>query len=854
MNHLRTNGLRVLCPIRIFDPSKNTLAMRSRLALLFLVLQTNTFLHAQRVVPFGLGVPGTGAFGVYALQVWQDKLVVGGRYNSLLGHAGSNIQAWDGTQFYPMTGAFEGLSTLRVYDLEVFNDDLVACGRDSAGYGGIARWDGTQWHSFDHGSPATVQTMTIFNSALVMGGADGTVCQWNGTAWDTLGTPFNATIFDLEVYNGDLYAGGSFTADVNGSTLKRLARWNGTAWQPVSTGVNGSVYALCPIDQGLAIGGNFSANGDSTQLLPSWTVYDGTAFSTETYDPAGAVRGIERLPSGDLLIGSLRSALLRGPEVHPLDEYNDLRTAAVFQGNILIGAETLGYYGLAEAIPNNLAQLLPYGDHQAPVDAGSMACATTPTPFLCQRWWTDRPGLEALKGDSTYPLYMTQPWMLAKQNGAWSSSAPGYPGSADSALWAGPTADVEDSAYHHRYHQVWKLEQWMIDQHAQNWNQGWYTMPNVIASWPGNGHTANGEPARLAPFQDMDGDGVYEPASGDYPLIRGDEASYWILHGREDANGLHPAMRFDMHVMQYAYGDPIDPDRYNSVLTNFRIINRSGTDYDSVRFGMYADWDIGGYRDDRLECDSTRNLFYAFNADSLDSDVPFSDTTPFANGYQENPPALGMKFLNQPMSAHRGGLGGDILSIEDGLNGTVNGEPFTQPGYSSHFQFPGGDQADTTNNYLDRQAVGSCGPFTWAANDTLCFDIALIFARTTTGDPYESVTLLKQRADAVQNWYDAQNISCSVIEDVVSVPEVAVPLLSVFPNPASGRVTLSGASPKTNSTVIVYDAMGTIVSRGAWQKGRNTTDLELGTLGNGVYVVELHTPAGRSSARVVLAR
>lgn len=56
-------------------------------------------------------------------------------------------------------------------------------------------------------------------------------------------------------------------------------------------------------------------------------------------------------------------------------------------------------------------------------------------------------------------------------------------------------------------------------------------------------------------------------------------------------------------------------DRYQSTFVNFRIINRSGADYDSLYFGVFGDMDIGGFNDDLAECNSTRNLMFAHNAD-----------------------------------------------------------------------------------------------------------------------------------------------------------------------------------------------------------------------------------------------
>lgn len=239
-------------------------------------------------------------------------------------------------------------------------------------------------------------------------------------------------------------------------------------------------------------------------------------------------------------------------------------------------------------------------------------------------------------------------------------------------------------------------------------------------SWPGNGHTANGEPARLAPFKDMDGDGLYEPMEGDHQLIRGDEAAYWITHAEGNVGNGLPPMPYDMHAMVYSYADPTYEDRRNSTFINLRFINRSGADYDSVRFALFTDMDLGGPFDDHVECDSTRSLWMAYNSDNEDLD------SIGVIGYGAQPPAVGFKFLNHAMTAHRAWAGSEdnLFNELDAFYGVENGAPFAQPGFTTHFQYPGGAWDDTTVG--DRRGAGATGPFSWPANDTICFDLAVI--------------------------------------------------------------------------------------------------------------------------------
>ena len=88
-----------------------------------------------------------------------------------------------------------------------------------------------------------------------------------------------------------------------------------------------------------------------------------------------------------------------------------------------------------------------------------------------------------------------------------------------------------------------------------------YTIPTVINEWPAERINIDGTDTYLAPFEDLDGDGVYEPESGEYPaydvnqekdcknedILFGDETLWWVFNdngnihtesGSESAIGL----------------------------------------------------------------------------------------------------------------------------------------------------------------------------------------------------------------------------------------------------------------------------------------------------------------------------
>ncbi|MBK6371205.1 MAG: T9SS type A sorting domain-containing protein [Flavobacteriales bacterium] len=149
------------------------------------------------------------------------------------------------------------------------------------------------------------------------------------------------------------------------------------------------------------------------------------------------------------------------------------------------------------------------------------------------------------------------------------------------------------------------------------------------------------------------------------------------------------------------------------------------------------------------------------------------------------------------------------------MNGTVNGMPFTDPGYPTHFQFPGGAWSEVTAGSIpgDRKSVGSVGPFTLAANDTLCIDLAFPYAHGAGAGPLWSVPDLLQRAAAVQAFYNAQDYACNSTPDIVTAVQAKDEIADVrlFPNPTTDRLTVTGLKPDGLHNFQVFDLAGQLV-------------------------------------------
>ncbi|MBK6775067.1 MAG: T9SS type A sorting domain-containing protein [Flavobacteriales bacterium] len=281
---------------------------------------------------------------------------------------------------------------------------------------------------------------------------------------------------------------------------------------------------------------------------------------------------------------------------------------------------------------------------------------------------------------------------------------------------------------------------------------------------------------------------------------------------------------------------------------------------DAARFGAFTDFDIGGSGDDYVGCDTTVNMFFGYNADGYDSDGPGD-----AEGYLDDPPAQAIAFLNQTMTAHSyyGSIGpNSALGSYNLLSGLqANGDPVTTSGGDTTSFLYSGDpndplqwhEASIGNAPSDRRAIGSIGPFTFAPGDTICVDLAFVFAQDTLGDNLTSVTLLKQRVAQVRDWYAQQDINCTGSYGVVtglSNPQTSLDGFELFPNPATGVLSLSRTIGKSAS-VQVFSTTGSLLAVAGWPAGSNRLTLDVSALPAGVHLIVVQDNGRRTIKRFV---
>ena len=239
--------------------------------------------------PLGAGI-GSGisnAFGT-SFAEFQGDLYVGGFFAETIGVAGTkSIARWDGSAFHSL-GTGWGFETVNAVWSLLATDAIggqerlyIGGGFDTiAGQpaGCIASWDGTTLTPLASsmtlvGINPLVTCMAVFDDEqgggpqLYIGGRFSAVngvpanmiARWNGSSWSAVGTNltprFATAEIDAMLVHDDgtgaaLYIGGT-NLRVNADGINRAtAKWNGTTWSPVGQALTGRTWSLVPFDDG----------------------------------------------------------------------------------------------------------------------------------------------------------------------------------------------------------------------------------------------------------------------------------------------------------------------------------------------------------------------------------------------------------------------------------------------------------------------------------------------------------------------------------------------------------------------------------------------------------------------------
>ncbi|HLG35634.1 MAG TPA: hypothetical protein VI757_12200, partial [Bacteroidia bacterium] len=356
---------------------------------------------------------------------------------------------------------------------------------------------------------------------------------------------------------------------------------------------------------------------------------------------------------------------------------------------------------------------------------------------------------------------------------------------------------------------------------------------NAIINWPGNGDGLQ----QLAPYHDINGDGVYNYADGDYPdfgftgsgnccdILHGDQSIWWVINDVCYPHTESGCLPFGIEIQCEAFAfSTTDADINNTTFYQFKLVNKTILPINNFYFGFFSDPDLGNYADDYVGCDVGRSMAYCYNDSAA------------ASGFYQHPPAIGIDFLKTPFYAN-GARMSNFVSFDNNFSCSgnpitcqnyygylksldCNGNPYTHLGVPANYMFPynsdptgigtGGipqpPWTEITENNMsgDRRMVQSAGPFTINPGAYRCISMAVIWARDTTDPgPYYSLSALQLADDKIQLFFDScYHYGSLGIEEQENI------YATVYPNPVSDVLEINFGKNISDGKFILYDIFG----------------------------------------------
>ena len=380
-----------------------------------------------------------------------------------------------------------------------------------------------------------------------------------------------------------------------------------------------------------------------------------------------------------------------------------------------------------------------------------------------------------------------------------------------------------------------------IDFHITNYQNPNYVIPEEIVMWPAHGDVSQGLDYYLAPFVDMDQDGIYNPYVGDYPCIKGDRAVYMILNDKQGdqfcAGPRNPeGLGIEIHYLFYQYSSI--RELANTTFCNVRVINRSESNYRDFSTSLYMNAMIGSDMDDYFGTDVQRNLIYAFNGDEVDLE------------YGTQAPAVGVVSLDKPFNRSRvfgdnPNYGYHFPSYPPEFAQVMQGNLLTGEPFPKRFEYPGDPVLGEGDiQYVSEQAHSMLYSFDVGelnSGGELEYDFAIVVGQSS--DHLSSISRLRENVDFTQQFYNESSARCvqatEGIPAIIEAPQEPTEdgSMSIYPNPSNGEFTVEVEEEFVGGDLTVFSSSGLLL-----QSINNVSELDNSvrlTNGPGVYLVVL---------------
>lgn len=481
---------------------------------------------------------------------------------------------------------------------------------------------------------------------------------------------------------------------------------------------------------------------------------------------------------------------------------------------------------------------------------------------------------------------------------------------------AGPITNLTDytQVEKDKWQRVWKVSRAQIDAHIQAFSAGdpSYHIPEAILHWPGNGDPAKGQHAQLARYMDLNGNGIYEPALGEYPLILGDQcvlSIYNDMNADMDLLFSSAATKLGAEILEYLYAFdcPTDSALQNTLFLHYEIHRTAPISLYNTYVGHFVDIDINNAMNDYVSTDPVRGISYTRDADATGPEQAYlilgstmdeddldnsagigSNSTPNGFGYGDgiiDNERLGM--TNALFYNNSGGANGEPSNPGDYYRYLqsiwLNGSPVTYGGdgfstgtttLASNFMFQGDSDPiwystqGVDPGFLwteelcgnapgDRRGIAASGPFILQPFDTLYFDVAFVTGMQSVTGGYSSHEAMIANVDSVRSYYTQGAVSCGTDFGYYTPFDGTYPYLDTEPFTGSSLAVypnptngvLTIQGLPVNATLYLYSATGQLLSI----QPVNGTSLacDYSYLEDGIYFITVTSEGSSGSIKFV---
>ncbi len=471
-------------------------------------------------------------------------------------------------------------------------------------------------------------------------------------------------------------------------------------------------------------------------------------------------------------------------------------------------------------------------------------------------WWDPALGVakcEFPKGSGKHIGFMSALWMSGYDAGGQLHVAAQTYRQDGNDYWPGPldASDTLTYANSQKWAKIWKVNRTDIQSFLAITSHTTTNTPAAILTWPASGNAnaaGNGGAAltiaagtNMAPFVDLNGNGVYEPLAGEYPDVKGDQALWYVFsdNGPSHQVSMAAPLGVEIHAQAYAYNRTGLIN--NIIYYEYLITNHSANTYHNFRMSQFSDVDLGYYNDDFIGYDSAHRMAITYNGAALDGSAGGFP----ANSYGAGAPVVGVTMVVLPgdtgtsyvpagnFDYYRNDasvIGNPTNGVQyDGyMRGAIrNGDPFTNDftgaghvtqaygsGPTVRYVFPG-DPSDTSqwsecasgNSPGDRRFIISSNDFNLAPGQTKKIVMALVTTDTGQGGcPNVNFNDVKTVADTAWHYY-YHPFPLAVDGGIMKNEDGLI----VYPNPANDKLYIT-TTTNADAQIAIYNTVGQLIN------------------------------------------